>query len=73
VLTLVVVFPVKIAAWVFVGLWFLYQLVEVSYRLFSASANGGGVGVFRAHWGSCFGVFVARAFLGLARDCAQPF
>ena len=28
VLTLVLVFPVRIPAWVFLGLWFLYQLIE---------------------------------------------
>jgi rhomboid family protein len=63
VLTLVLVFPVKIAAWVFLGLWFLYQLVEANYGLFSASANGGGVAFFAHIGGFLFGVFVARAFL----------
>ena len=36
VLTLVVVFPVRIPAWVFLGVWFLYQLVEANFGLFSA-------------------------------------
>jgi membrane associated rhomboid family serine protease len=35
VLTLVLVFPIKIAAWVLLGLWFLYQLVEANSGLFS--------------------------------------
>ena len=63
VLTLVLVFPVKIAAWVFLGLWFLYQLVEANDGLFSASANGGGVAFFAHIGGFLFGVFVARPFL----------
>src|SRR5262249_26676852 len=40
------VFFVPIPAWVFLGLWFLYQLVEANFGLFSASANGGGVAFF---------------------------
>jgi membrane associated rhomboid family serine protease len=70
VLTLVLVFPVKIAAWVFLGLWFLYQLVEANYGLFSASANGGGVAFFAHIGGFLFGVFVARAFLA-SRETAR--
>ena len=36
ILTLVLVFPVRIPAWVFLGLWFLYQLVEANFGFFSA-------------------------------------
>jgi membrane associated rhomboid family serine protease len=39
VLTLVVVLLVRIPAWVFLGVWFLYQLVEGNFDLFSAGAN----------------------------------
>ena len=46
ILTLVLVFPVRIPAWVFLGLWFLYQLVEANFGFFSASANGGGTAFF---------------------------
>jgi len=35
------VFLVRIPAWIFLGVWFLYQLIEASFGLFSASANGG--------------------------------
>ena len=70
VLTLVLVFPVKIAAWVFLGLWFVYQLVEAHDGLFSASANGGGVAFFAHIGGFLFGVFVARAFLA-SRETAR--
>ena len=34
------IFLVRIPAWIFLGLWFLYQLIEASFGLFSASANG---------------------------------
>ena len=46
VLTLVFVFPFRIPALFFLGFWFLYQLVEANFGLFSATANGGGVAFF---------------------------
>jgi rhomboid family protein len=70
ILTLVLVFPVKIRAWVFLGIWFLYQLIEANYGLFSAKANGGGVAFFAHVGGFIFGVLVARAFLA-ARQKAR--
>jgi membrane associated rhomboid family serine protease len=66
VLTLVVVFPVRIPAWFFLGGWFLYQFVEGNFGLFSASANGGGVAFFAHIGGFLFGVFVARLVAGSA-------
>ncbi len=60
VLTLVVVFPVRIPAWVFLGLWFLYQLVEANFGLFSARANGGGTAFFAHVGGFVFGLIAAR-------------
>jgi rhomboid family protein len=62
VLTLVVIFPVKIPAWIWLGLWFLYQLVEANYGLTSAHANGGGVAFFAHVGGFIFGVIVASMF-----------
>jgi membrane associated rhomboid family serine protease len=59
VLTLVIVFPVRIPAWVFLGLWFLYQLVEANFGLFSAAANGGGVAFFAHVGGFLLGVLAA--------------
>jgi membrane associated rhomboid family serine protease len=64
VLTLVLVFPVRISAWVFLGVWFLYQLVEGNFGLFSASANGGGTAFFAHVGGFLFGLFVARLVAG---------
>jgi len=69
VLTLVVVFLVRIPAWVFLGIWFLYQLVEGNLGLFSASANGGGTAFFAHIGGFLFGLFAARLF---ARTTAAP-
>jgi membrane associated rhomboid family serine protease len=63
VLTLVVVFPVRIRAWVFLGLWFLYQLVEANFGLFNASANGGGTAFFVHVGGFVFGLLVTRLLI----------
>jgi len=46
------IFLVRIPAWIFLGLWFLYQLIEASFGLFSASGNGGGVAFFATSAGS---------------------
>jgi membrane associated rhomboid family serine protease len=54
------VFLVRIPAWIFLGLWFLYQLIEASFGLFSASANGGGVAFFAHVGGFIFGLLAAR-------------
>ena len=50
----------RIPAWIFLGVWFLYQLVEASFGLFSASANGGGVAFFAHVGGFIFGLLTAR-------------
>ena len=60
VLTLVLVFPVRIRAWVFLGLWFLYQLVEANFGFFAARANGGGTAFFAHVAGFVFGLMTAR-------------
>jgi membrane associated rhomboid family serine protease len=76
VLTLVLVFPVRIPAWIWLGIWFLYQLVEANYGLSSASANGGGVAFFAHVGGFLFGVIVAgwlvRAGRARARAASSP-
>ena len=33
------IFLVRIPAWIFLGAWFLYQLIEADFGLFNASAN----------------------------------
>jgi membrane associated rhomboid family serine protease len=75
VLTLVVVFPVRIYAWVFLGLWFLYQLVEANFGLFAARANGGGTAFFAHVGGFLFGFIVARVLVSsgvLRAGAAEP-
>ena len=50
----------RIRTWIFLGLWFSYQLIEASFGLFSASASGGGVAFFAHVGGFIFGLLVAR-------------
>jgi membrane associated rhomboid family serine protease len=64
VLTLVFFWLVRIPAWVFLGVWFLYQLIEGNFGLFSASANGGGTAFFAHVGGFLFGLVVARLLAG---------
>ena len=61
VLGLIVIFPVRISAWFFLGFWFLYQLYEANFGLFGARANGGGVAFFAHVGGFVFGVLVTLA------------
>ena len=61
VLTLVVVFPVKVPAWIFLGLWFAFQLVEANFGAFSAGAHGGGTAFFAHIGGFLFGLAVAKS------------
>jgi hypothetical protein len=64
ILTLVFFFPVRIYGWVFLGLWFLYQLIEANFGLFAARTNGGGTAFFAHVGGFVFGVIVARLLVG---------
>ena len=68
ILTLVAVFPIRIRASVFLGLWFVYQLIEAHFGLTSASS--GGTAVF-AHIGGF--VFGAIAAVALVRTQQQIF
>jgi membrane associated rhomboid family serine protease len=71
VLTLVFVFLVRIPAWVFLGVWFLFQLIEGNFGLLTATANGGGTAFFAHVGGFLFGLFVARVVAGsIARQPA---
>ena len=65
------VFLVRIPAWIFLGLWFLYQLIEANFGLFSTSANGGGVAFFAHVGGFLFGWIVARVLAGAGRIATQ--
>jgi membrane associated rhomboid family serine protease len=67
---LIVIFPVRISAYFFLGFWFLYQLFEANFGLFAATANGGGVAFFAHVGGFLFGLVVAFALLNAGR--VQP-
>jgi membrane associated rhomboid family serine protease len=69
--TLVLVFLVQIPAWVYLGGWFLSQLVEAHLGLASGSANGGGVAFFAHVGGFVFGGSVAAALLSAGRVVPQ--
>jgi membrane associated rhomboid family serine protease len=56
--TLVLYFIVPAPAWIYLGGWFLYQLVEGHAGLTSASADGGGVAFFAHIGGFVFGAAV---------------
>ena len=71
ILTLVLVFPIRIRAWYFLGLWFLYQLVEANFGLFSASS--GGVAFFAHVGGFIFGVLVAMFLTRSGRVVPQDY
>ena len=67
---LIVFWPAWLPAWVFLGFWFLYQLFEGGFGLFSASANGGGTAFFAHVGGFVFGALVT---LGLMkRGVTEP-
>jgi membrane associated rhomboid family serine protease len=65
------IFLVSIPAWIFLGLWFLYQLIEANFGLFSTSANGGGVAFFAHVGGFIFGWVVTRLLTGSGRIAAR--
>jgi membrane associated rhomboid family serine protease len=69
--TLVLFFFVQIPAWVYLGGWFAYQLVEGHAGLTSASANGGGVAFFAHIGGFAFGALVTLALLNAGRVWPQ--
>jgi rhomboid family protein len=67
ILTLVIVFPVRIRASIFLGLWFVFQLVEAHSGVTSAAS--GGTALF-AHIGGF--VFGAIAAVTLVRSERRP-
>jgi len=69
--TLVVFVFIQVPAWVYLGGWFLYQLVEGHAGLVSASANGGGVAFFAHIGGFAFGALVTLALLESRRITPQ--
>jgi rhomboid family protein len=64
-------FILQIPAWIYLGGWFLYQLIEANYGLFGAEANGGGVAFFAHVGGFVFGYLVARVLVRAGRIAPQ--
>jgi membrane associated rhomboid family serine protease len=68
---LIVIFPIKLSAWFFLGAWFLYQVIEANFGLFGASANGGGVAFFAHVGGFVFGAVTTWILVGVGRVSSQ--
>jgi membrane associated rhomboid family serine protease len=68
---LVVIWPVQLSAWFFLGFWFLYQLFEANFGLFGATANAGGVAFFAHVGGFIFGAVVASVLTNAGRVSPQ--
>ena len=71
VLSLIGIIPIWIPAWVFLGLWFLYQLVAGGFGLYSTRADGGGVAFFAHVGGFLFGVLATLALTASGRVSAN--
>jgi membrane associated rhomboid family serine protease len=65
------IFLVHIPAYVFLGWWFLYQLIEANFGLFSASANGGGIAFFAHVGGFPFGLLVTWLLVSAGQVAPQ--
>jgi rhomboid family protein len=63
ILTLVGIFPLRIRAWVFLGAWFIYQLVEAHFGLLSSGGGHGGTAFFAHIDGFVFGAAVAASLV----------
>jgi membrane associated rhomboid family serine protease len=61
--TLVFVFVLRVRAWIFLGLWFGYQVVEAHYGLTAAHGHHGGTAFFAHIGGFVFGVMAAAALV----------
>ena len=68
ILTIVGVFPLRIRAWVFLGGWFVYQLVEAHFGLYSSGAHQGGTAFFAHIGGFVFGALVATSLVAPRRQ-----
>jgi membrane associated rhomboid family serine protease len=69
VLTLIGIFPVRIRAWLFLGVWFAYQLISANFGFFSAGHHQHGGTAFFAHIGGfVYGVVVAAVFVKATQD-----
>jgi hypothetical protein len=69
--TLALVFIVHIPAWLYLGGWFLFQILEARESIVDPSAEGSGVALFAHIGGFVFGWIVARALLDGERRPTQ--
>jgi membrane associated rhomboid family serine protease len=67
VVTLVLRFPVPIPAWIFLGGWFIFQLVEAHFGMTSPD-QAGGVAFFAHIGGFLFGIIFAKRFMAARRS-----
>ena len=65
--TLALVFIVQVPAWLYLGGWFLYQLLEAQSAIVDSSEGGSGIALFAHIGGFVFGWIVARALLETER------
>ena len=65
--TLALVFIVHIPAWIYLGGWFLFQLLEARDSIVDPAAGGSGVALFAHIGGFVFGWIVARVLLDSER------
>jgi membrane associated rhomboid family serine protease len=61
ILTFVGIFFIKVRAWIFLGLWFLYQFIAGNAGLLAANSDDGGTAFFAHVGGFVFGVIAAAA------------
>jgi membrane associated rhomboid family serine protease len=61
---------VSIPAWIFLGGWFAYQLVEANFGLLGTGSSGG-VAFFAHVGGFAFGYLVARVLVRSGRIAPQ--
>jgi membrane associated rhomboid family serine protease len=61
--TLVIFWIQRIPAWIFLGIWFLYQLVEGNFGLLASGGSHGGTAFFAHVGGFVFGLVVASQLL----------
>jgi hypothetical protein len=59
--------PVQLSAWFFLGAWFLYQLIEANFGLLGSAANGGGVAFFAHVGGFLFGAIITSILVRAGR------
>jgi membrane associated rhomboid family serine protease len=64
--------PVRVPAWVFLGLWFLYQFISGGFGLFSEHSSASGTAFFAHVGGFVFGVIAARVFVSRGQRQDRP-